>query len=459
MRLAFNHIKAWGWVWAAAAWFYAVPFAIAQESAKTPAEPGGMASKTAAVSPTIEVNANAPAGLSAETFEQFLAQHPQRVEAFWSRYGTDIIRASAPQWVKIAAHLALFVLLFNFVVSLAGGWICSKITIPLKATWKNALIFALAETGAWVVFGILVYALAHLMFVGDPTNISWGYVILLVVLSPILAIGLTLGATFFVYRVKLGQCVVYTLIFFGVSVVLNGIGALMGSSVLSSNTSFVASNYGEPILMQAVLPYVQQEVRIVRDERDELVRQRDEATRKLEKLESRLAQLKQEEIVLQRQLSEKEKSDEVIYAELGKLADRPDLSKALTAYENFLKERPQTPMRPIVEKQIETLKETIASRQQQKEKSLAEAAMAAARELAEFKAKYSQGEATLSDVRKFVLNKSRTEVTAILGPPSETAANAFLYSKEMVTDPVAGRKRAFWVMFEQGVAQTVKYGN
>ena len=72
-------------------------------------------------------------------------------------------------------------------------------------------------------------------------------------------------------------------------------------------------------------------------------------------------------------------------------------------------------------------------------------------------ARAAAGQATLSEMRQALIGKTREEVLAYFGAPSETGADRWGYGKRMVIDPDTHESRGLTVVFSEGLVQGVDF--
>jgi hypothetical protein len=64
---------------------------------------------------------------------------------------------------------------------------------------------------------------------------------------------------------------------------------------------------------------------------------------------------------------------------------------------------------------------------------------------------------TLSEMRDALIGKSRAEVTALFGAPTETGANRWGYGQRMIFNPLDDSHLGLTVVFSDGFVQGVDY--
>jgi hypothetical protein len=135
------------------------------------------------------------------------------------------------------------------------------------------------------------------------------------------------------------------------------------------------------------------------------------------------------------------------------------LPAILASYEKFVKDHPQSPYVAYAQQQIEVTRSQMERVAAQHEHTEAEAARSAAMADSVLREKLSKNELTLSELRNAILGKSREEVVALLGPPTQVGSDAYLYDKVLVLESMTSRRRPFTVIFHLGVVKTVNYAN
>jgi hypothetical protein len=98
---------------------------------------------------------------------------------------------------------------------------------------------------------------------------------------------------------------------------------------------------------------------------------------------------------------------------------------------------------------------TVQQAQQKQDEANAVRITAQAR--ADLLARAAKGEVPLSEMRKALIGKSRAQVSALLGSPTETASNTWRYRQQMVMNPLTGEKHCLVVYFIEGNVQGIDY--
>lgn len=405
-----------------------------------------------------EANATA-APTGPESYADYLARHQANYDAFNDKYGNSILKASLPGLFKIAFHFAVLFLIYNAIIQLLGAWICAKFIVPLKATWKRAGTFSGVQVGTSLVWVLICYGLGRVLIGDDPTRVSLVSVVILILISLALGLGLSIAATKYVYKTNISTSTVFGVGLTVISAVLNVLFFLVFSILFASTMPEVTGHYGKPIFIECILPFVNKETTEVQKQYDVTSVDLDAARKKQADVDAQTAEAQQQVEAMKQKIAAKDTSDELVYARLGEIADRGKLPQTLAAYEGFIKDRPQSPYVAYAKEQIETTKADMEHMSAQHEQAQAELARSAAMADSVLKEKLSKNQATLSEVRTALLGKSRDEVTALLGAPTQTGSDAYLYDKVLVLEPVTGRQRPFAVLFLEGNVKTVNYAD
>jgi hypothetical protein len=64
---------------------------------------------------------------------------------------------------------------------------------------------------------------------------------------------------------------------------------------------------------------------------------------------------------------------------------------------------------------------------------------------------------TLSEMRRVLIGKSRTDVSNLLGLPTDTASDSWGYRQQMIFNPLTNEKHGLEVYFSEGIVQGVDY--
>jgi hypothetical protein len=60
-------------------------------------------------------------------------------------------------------------------------------------------------------------------------------------------------------------------------------------------------------------------------------------------------------------------------------------------------------------------------------------------------------------MRRVLIGKSRAEVSALFGPPTETASDRWGFAQRMIVNPLTNEKSGLAVYFNDGAVQSVDY--
>ncbi len=206
-----------------------------------------------------------------------------------------------------------------------------------------------------------------------------------------------------------------------------------------------------------VTPRVDAETGRVRQELATLMPARDQAMDEAARLQDRIDQARAEQAGVQKQIDAAKNSEICLYSRIVKLHAAGRLAEAREQFAALLARFPGGPLGGLIRGQLTQVTSEMAVRNAEEKQAEAVRIRLEAHARADLLARARAGRVTLSEMRRTLIGKSRAEVGALLGPPTETASDRWGYGREMIVDPLSGRKNGLAVHFFEGTVQGVDY--
>ena len=175
------------------------------------------------------------------------------------------------------------------------------------------------------------------------------------------------------------------------------------------------------------------------------------------KLQNEIKQAKSDQVDLQKQIDAAKTSESYLYSQIVKVRAKGDLTAARDQLTALLAKYPSGPLDRTVRAQLADVNNEIAAQAEQEKEAEAAQARAVAHARAVLLAHTAHGQATLSELRTALIGKSRDEVSALFGKPTETASDRWGYGRHMVLNPLTNEKCGLTIYFSDGLVQSVDY--
>jgi hypothetical protein len=155
---------------------------------------------------------------------------------------------------------------------------------------------------------------------------------------------------------------------------------------------------------------------------------------------------------LQAELEALKKRDAFVFAEISALQQKGQDSTALSRYEEFIKEYPNSPLVANANSAINEL--TVATEHAARQKAIAAEPKTRQRE---FVQQFEDGFLTLQDLAPVLKKKSVAQVLALLGPPNRVFGDGTeIGYVDKAIDPVTGKRGIFIIAFEFDVVANIR---
>ncbi len=386
----------------------------------------------------------APAG---EDFGQYLADHQAEIGPFFAKNSSEFVTKGMPlllQWIG-RMMLATVVVAWILDVALSRGF--SGLFAPALARLTRAVVYATVRLIISIVLTVL-FSLAIVLVSGLPY---------LGAVSVAITIGFALIAATvqvawirYLYRTD----IFISLLFFITLAVIHGFIALGISAPL---VGAPANDEAKAFVNDTVAAKLEEEAAATRKAIPTAYPQLDQGTAELAALQDQITQSHADIEHLKQEIEEQKKSPGYLYSQLVKVHASGDLDTAQKGFTDFLAQFPDSPCTGLAKGQLTQVQNEIATQAAEKKQAEANAAAAAAAARADLLARAAKGEVTLSQMRDAIIDKTRADVSALFGTPTETASDRWGYAQQMIVNPMTNEKFGLTIYFAEGRVQGVDY--
>jgi hypothetical protein len=390
--------------------------------------------------------AAAPAPSASPDFPAYLAKHQDDIVPFLEENACATLKDGLHILVGVGGNLLLATALFGWVLDVPLSWGFSTVFAPAYAKLTRALLYA---SGRLVLALMMTVILSFAALMG--VNAGAGAPALLIV--AVLAIPAIVVQVFWInylYRTPSRSSVLFYLVLLALHAV---IFAILVPTMFAKPVDAALTQYMD----ESVVPCVRTEADKVQHDAAGLAAKRDIARGKVTALQGRIAGDQAEEQDLQKQIDAKKNAPAVQFAKLVLLRAQGNLAEAGKGFGDFIEKNPNDPHANAARGQIEEINQALTAQLALERQQEAATAKATAQARAALLARANAGQATLSEIRRALIGKTRAEVLAYFGTPSETGADRWGYGKRMVLDPDTHVARGLTVVFSEGLVQGVDY--
>jgi hypothetical protein len=383
----------------------------------------------------------------AEDFGHYLVDHQDDLAPFFSKNSGQLVGLAVPQVLAWIAKITFIALLVGWAVDvlLARGF--AMLFAPFRAQLVPSFIYATVRLILGVVFTILM----GLLVISVSGFSHLATILVIVGLAAVLIrAAAQIGWIYYFYRTDW----FIALLFYLTLVVVHGFIALaitaplIGAHAGSSATAFID---------QTVVPKLEEEAKATRQELATADAARDQTANADARLQDQIDQAKAEQTEVQAEIEQQKNSEAYLFSQIVKVHARGDLTNARDRFIEFLARFPNGPMTGLAKGQLTQVRSELAAQETQKKQETAAALQAAAQARADLLARAAKGQVTLSEMRLALIGKSRQEVSALLGPPTETASDRWGFSQRMILNPLTNDRSGLTVYFSEGNVQGVDY--
>jgi len=387
-----------------------------------------------------------PAPSGTPDFPAYLAQHQAELLPFIEQNACTTLKDGLHILVSVGGNLLLATALFGWVLDVPLSWGFSTVFAPAYAKLTRALVYA---CGRLVLALMMTVILSFAALVG--VNAGAGLPALMIV--AVLAIPAIVVQVFWInylYRTPSFN----SLLFYFVLLAAHGlIFIVLVPTMFSKQVDTAITQYMD----ESVVPCLRTEADKAHQDAAGLAAKRDAVQTQVTDLKTRIAQDKTDEQDLEKQLDARKNSPEVLFTRLVLLRAQGNLAEAGKGFADFIAKHPDDPHADAARGQITAVNEALTAQLALERQQQAEMTKANAQARAALLARAAAGQATLSEMRQALIGKTREEVLAYFGAPSETGADRWGYGKRMVIDPDTHESRGLTVVFSEGLVQGVDF--
>jgi len=392
------------------------------------------------------VAAKPAAPTSSPDFPAYFAQHQDEVVPFLEQNACATLKDGLHILVGVGGNLLLVTALFGWVLDVPLSWGFSTVFAPAYGKLTRALVYA---CGRLVLALMMTVILSFAALIG--VNAGAGLPALMIV--GVLAIPAIVVQVFwinFLYRTPSFNSVLFYFVLLAAHTL---IFVILVPTMFSQQVDTAITQY----MNQSVVPCLRTEADKTHLLSAGLAAKRDAVQSHVTDLQSRITQDQSDEQDLQKQIDARKNAPAIQFARLVLLRAQGNLADAEKGFADFIAKNPDDSHADAARGPVNAINEALKAQLALERQQQAEIARAAAQARTALLARAAAGQATLSEMRHALIGKSRAEVLAFLGAPSETGADRFGYGKRMVIDPDTRESRGLTVVFSEGFVQGVDY--
>jgi hypothetical protein len=386
-----------------------------------------------------------PAAADREDFGQYLVDHSAELGPFFDKNFEDLVRKAMPMVWGMLAWITLLSVLVGWVVDVILARAFTPFFAPAYAKVKRAIIYS---TGR-LVLSLAVMGVMALTVFCSVRFIHAG--ILNLIVGLILTIAAVVGQIAwlrYLFRMNVGSAAIFYIIFLGAQAITF---ILVATPILTGAPSMLAYRF----VNETLTPQLQGDVDETNQELAGINQSRDATKAKITELQNQIAQDQAQQEKLSSEIEDKKNSESYLFQQGAKVEAAGDLASARDQFNAIVTKYPSGAMAPAVKARLAQIDSEMAAQAAKKKQDEATAAAAAAAAKADLLARAAKGEVTLSEMRRVLMGKSRTDVTELLGPPADSASDRWGYGQQMIYNPLTGVKHGLTVIFSNGVVQGV----
>jgi hypothetical protein len=403
----------------------------------------------AASLPLVADPANPPPS-GEETFGAFLSAHQDDLAPVFSKNSNEFFRLAVPQLMGLMGWVILVTMLVGWVIDLALGYGFAFFFAPAFTGFKRATIYA---TGR-VFLSFIYTALLGIAIVFSLSLAAYAGVVMAAVVILLLVVSLAAQVVWILYLYR-SSFWISVAFYLAVAIVHTVFAFAIAKPIIGLKAKTVATDFMDRV----VTPKLQAEAETTKHDRLEAEAARKESQTKVSDLQTEVTQVQMQQDQASREIEAKKNSDVHLFGEIIQTRARNELDSARTQLVAFLAKFPTSSLAGLAHDQLTQVNIEIAANEAEKKQVAAAMAEASAQSRADLLARAAKGEVTLSEMRQVLLGKSRTEVSDLLGQPSQNVSENWVYQKEMILNPLTKVKYGLMVYFSQGTVQGVDYQN
>ena len=382
-----------------------------------------------------------------EDFGKYLVQHQSDLQPFFSQQGASLVRQAVPAFLEWLMGIALLALLVDWVVDLLLSYGFAVLFSPASVKIKWSLIYS---TGHLVLNLIALLLLGFAIIFLSPLGDLETVLILSGLTFLILGAAAQVGWIVYLYRTDL----LIAFLFFLTLLVGHGFIAL-GIAVPMMSRPASPSSIG--FVNQTLSPQIEAEASRAKQQLAAENPGWQAISSQADHLQDQLAAATDEQNELQKQIQQAKTSESYLFSQIVKIHAQGKLNAARDQLTAFLVQFPSGAMTGLAKGQLIQVENEIGAQQIKAKQEVALALQEKTESRADLLARAAQGEVTLSEMRRALIGKSRAEVSALLGPPSETASDRWGFAQQMILNPLTNEHSGLAIYFSEGLVQGLDY--
>jgi hypothetical protein len=376
----------------------------------------------------------------------FLAEHQTELGLFFQQHSSAILKDLLPNVISVTGKLLLATALVGWAIDIPLSWAFSTIFAPAYGKFTRALVYASGRLMLALLFSV-VLTFSALLGINAGAALA-AFLVVAVLTVP----AIVLQVCWVSYQYRTGPK--SSLLFYIVLLVVHSVALLiLVPTVFSKQVSSAVA----VAIDQTLVPELQADAAQMQHSSAADTAQRDDTQSEVTALQARLAQDQAQEHDLQGQIVADHDAPAVQFSHYVLQRAQGDLAGAATNLAAFICKYPNDPHAGAARGELTAINQALSAQLQLTRQQQAAQAAADARTLAQLQARMATGRATLSEVRDALIGKTTNEVAALLGTPTETAADRWGYGKRMVFDPDTNEPMGLTVVFSEGLVQGVDY--
>jgi hypothetical protein len=387
-----------------------------------------------------------PAGNS-DDFGQYLVDHQADLEPFFSDNAEDFFKLGLPVLVGMLGWILVITMAVGWIIDVAMSRGYAFFFAPAHAELKRSLVYATGRLFLSLVYNCLI-GLA-VVFSLKLTNAGVIMTAVVVVLM-LVAFAAQLVWILYLYRTSFPLSVAFYL---AIVIVHTAIGFLVAKPFFGSHAPAAATDFVDGAIvprLKAETAATQAKLKVAKDNLED-------TKSKASDLQNQITQAEGNEVQLSKAIEEKKNSDNYVFSRIVQTRAHGDLIGARDQLVAFLTKFPSSDLTGLARTQLAQIGDELAVEDAQRKQQEADALKAAAQARTDLLTRADMGNVTLSEMRQALIGKTRAQVGALLGLPSDTASDSWGYRKQMIINPVTNNRYGLTVYFVEGIVQSVDY--
>ena len=388
-----------------------------------------------------------PAPAGGEDFGQYLADHQGDLAPFFSSNLADFCEQAVPVVLGMLTWVIVITMVVGWAIDVGMSRGFAYFFAPAFAEMKRSVIYATGRLFlSFVYSGLLALAIVFSL------KVTFGAVVLGVAFVVLMIVALAAQVVWILYMYRTNFAV-SALFYLAIIVVHSIVFAVVAKPVIGMRSTSVASDFVD----QVVTPRLKAEADSVKQQFDAADADRNAEKAKVTDLQNQVAQNQADADQLRKDIEAKKNSDIYVFSQIVQARARGDLADARDRLTAFIAQYPTSSVNALAHAQLAEVSSELSAQNEQEKEQAAAAAAAAAAAQADLLARAAAGNATLSEMRRALIGKSRTDVGKLLGLPTDTGSDTWGYRRQMIINPLTNEKHGLTVYFSEGTVQGVDY--